>query len=75
MMPPKHITDTDRLNYLLKYFRIDDVGDDQYSPGIVIDHETLEDILTWGRSLGVRVNQCDRQDFRRIIDMTIYKNE
>ena len=41
-------TDTDRLDFLLSQFRIDDVGDESYIPGIVINYEDLENLLTWG---------------------------
>ena len=71
------LTDTDRLNFLLKYFRVDYVGDEEYIPGIVvIKNEDLEDVLTWGRPIGaVRRNQCDTDDLRHIIDMSIRKNK
>jgi predicted nuclease with TOPRIM domain len=35
-----------RLNYLLKFMRMDDVGDEVYVPGIVIRYEDLETELT-----------------------------
>lgn len=41
-------TDTDRLNYLLQFIRIDDVGDEEYCKGIVVDNEKLEDKVRLG---------------------------
>lgn len=76
-MAAKFLTDTDRLNFLLKYFCIDDVGDEEYCPGVIIRNEDLEDVLTWGTppGAGVRRNQCDTDDLRRIIDISIRKQE
>lgn len=74
-MPFKFLTDTDRLNFLLTYFCIDDVGDEHYCPGVVIRSEALEDVLTWGRETGTRLNQCDTDNFRTIIDRSIRKNQ
>lgn len=66
------MTDTDRLNFLLKYFCVDDIGDDSYVPGVIIRSESLEDFLTWGKEAPKRMNQCkDTGDFRVIIDRAI----
>lgn len=35
------MNDTDRLNFILKYMCIDDVGDEEYVPGINVDYESL----------------------------------
>jgi hypothetical protein len=40
-------TDTERLDFLLKYFEIDDVGDEFWVPGICIRSESLEQDLSW----------------------------
>lgn len=69
------ITDTDRLSFLLKHFWIDDIGDDRYVPGVVIDSESLEDVLTWGKESPKRINQCDTGDFRVIIDKAIRNSQ
>jgi hypothetical protein len=47
-MKTKKYTDTDRLNYLLKYISIDDVGDEESVPGVVVKSERLETELTLG---------------------------
>lgn len=42
----EEITDTDRLNWILKQMTIDDVGDGEFfAPGVVISHENLETAL------------------------------
>ncbi len=41
-------TDTERLDFILKYFEIDDIGDAEAVPGVVINSEKLEDDLTYG---------------------------
>lgn len=79
-MPPKYITDADRLKFLLKFFSIDDIGDEQYTPGVCIRHEELEDVLTWGAYPGhTRRNLCERGPFdldamRRHIDVAIFNS-
>ncbi len=55
-MPAKFLTDTDRLNFLLKYFAVEDIGDEDYCPVVVIRAEELEDVLTWGNRKRVRIN-------------------
>ena len=40
--------DTDRLDFLLKFIKVDDIGDDLPCPGIVVNHESMEDSLSWG---------------------------
>jgi len=68
------MTDTDRLEFLLEHFMLDDVGDDHFCPGVIIDNESLEDRLTFGvykngeaKSLISSINE----DFRVIIDNAI----
>jgi hypothetical protein len=44
--------DKDRLDFILRFLSIDDIGDDVATFGIVVDHEALEDALSWGRRSG-----------------------
>jgi len=46
------ITDTDRLNYLLQFISVDDVGDEEYVMGVVVETESLEEQLTFGPLVG-----------------------
>ena len=71
-------TDTQRLNWLLQYFLIDDIGDEFACPGIVIRAEELEDALSFGPD----DNTVDRpsmvafgDNIRDVIDRVIYKFE
>ena len=43
------ISDTDRLNFLLNFLSIDDVGDRDYVRGVCVDYEAMEKRLSWGR--------------------------
>lgn len=73
------MNDTDRLNFILKYFTIDDIGDEEAVPGICINHEGLEDDLTWGvphGELNTRKSHFQgpdywKNDIRDIIDKAI----
>ena len=42
------ITDTDRLEYLLQFLSIVDIGDDVFEPGVIVESESLEMQLTYG---------------------------
>lgn len=44
------ITDTERLDYLLGFILLTDVGDADFCPGVVVDQETMEDRLSFGRA-------------------------
>ena len=59
------ITDTERLDFILKYFNIEDVGDDDFMIGVRINSEPLEDILG-------NANGWD-EPLRDIIDRAITK--
>ena len=72
--------DTDRLNFLLRYFSVDDVGDEFAVPGVVIKNESLEDDLTWGTPHGPRNTRKSHfekwdDDMRDIIDKAIKSHE
>ncbi len=61
------MNDTERLDFILKYFRIDDVGDEDYCPGVCIREEALADVL----SIGVKLDWDD--NLRDVIDRAINK--
>lgn len=63
-------SDTDRLNFLLRHFRVDDCGDEDFCPGIVISSEALEDDLFKGFCDGVDRDAitCLQDDVRNVID-------
>jgi hypothetical protein len=68
----RNFTDTDRLNYLLQFIRIDDVGDEEYCMGIVVDHESLEEKVGLGPEGSDRIMrgtiQTWNDDLRDVID-------
>lgn len=68
------MNDTDRLNFILKYFTIDDIGDEIPCPGICIKCEQLEDDLSWGADEnGIRPSNVMTWDaqMREVIDRAI----
>ena len=72
------MTDTERLNFILNYFVTDDIGDETYVPGVCIDHERLEEDLTWGvEENGQRQSHYKNwdEDLRSIIDKAIESHD
>ena len=70
--PCSAFTDTDRLDYLLQFIRIDDVGDEEYCKGIVVDSEKLEEKVGLGpensdRIMRGTIHDWD-DDLRDVID-------
>jgi len=59
------ITDTERLDFLLNYFTIDDIGDEKYVCGTVILADELETVL----QTGVHVTRVP--NLRTVIDRAI----
>jgi hypothetical protein len=72
------MTDTERLDFLLTFLDIDDVGDDAVVPGVVANYEGLEESLTFGEQRNY-VCECAQEancfyrqvDKRRLIDLAI----
>lgn len=63
------MTDTERLNFILKYMCVGDVGDDEYCPGIIIDYESLSEDLQ-------KYNFIEWKDnLRDVIDRAIIINK
>lgn len=71
--PKQRLNDTDRLEFLLRFIQVADIGDEEYIPGVVVSTEDLEDTLTYGPHTGKdRINQCEKDiDMRLIIDRSI----
>ena len=70
----KPITDIDRLDFLLKWMTVDDIGDYAPCPGVVVDSEAIEDALSYGPPMedGRRPCLCDwSDDMRSVIDKAI----
>ena len=71
------ITDTDRLNYLLEFFCVDDIGDKICTPGISINFESLEEKLSFGPcESGECQILCSFGDqLRTVIDKSIFAHK
>lgn len=63
--------DTNRLNFLMRFFRVEDVGDDSYCAGMVVDIDAVSDAFDRGQ-LGDEVVTLTggwvNPDMRRAID-------
>ena len=61
--------DTERLDFLLKYFRIDDIGEEEVAFGVGIKYEDLETALSYNEcSPAVKAHDDNLRD---IIDRAI----
>jgi hypothetical protein len=72
-------SDTERLDYLLSFIRIDDVGDEQSCLGIVVNDERLETALGFGPEnsdhiLTPNIHSYD-DNLRDVIDRSIAAHE
>lgn len=68
------MTDTERLNFILEHFELDDIGDDRFCPGVIIDSENLEERLSFGKFKNGRAKSLISSfddDLRTIIDKAI----
>jgi hypothetical protein len=63
-------SDTDRLNFLLRYFSVADNGDEEFCPAVVVEWDALEDALFEGFCDGVERDAatCLKEDVRTVID-------
>ena len=66
-------TDTERLEFLMRFFEVADTGDDTVCPGMVVDTDAVSEAFDYGAladelvpALGFGV--WDSQDMRRAID-------
>lgn len=67
------MTDTERLNFLLRYLVVDDIGDEDVVPGVCVDSEGIEEALFPGME-GEEYYLLDgwqNPDMRRVIDKAI----
>ncbi len=60
------LEESHRLSFLLQFITVEDVGDDQFCPGVVVQQESMEDALTFGQGNKVMVSTDD--DLRDVID-------
>ncbi len=71
--PLAQITDTNRLDFLLQYFYIDDIGDEEYCKGMCISHEALEEKLSFTPNGSSNI-ELWKEDLRTVIDRAIKFN-
>jgi hypothetical protein len=67
-------TDTDRLNYLLQFIRVDDVGDEEYCKGIVVNGDSLEEKVGYGPMVNGRMEGTVKEwedGLRDVIDRSM----
>ena len=64
------MTDTERLDFLLQYFCIDDIGDEEYCKGICISSEALEEKLSFLQDGSSNIELWN-EDLRCVIDRTM----
>lgn len=67
-------TDTERLDFLLQFMSIEDAGDVEDYPMVIVEGYTLGDYLTMGKILndGTFKRLCDfGMDLREVIDKAI----
>jgi len=67
----RKFTDTDRLNYLLQFIHVDDVGDEYYCKGIVVNGDSLEEKVGFGPMVNGRMDGTVKEwndDLRDVID-------
>lgn len=72
------LTDTDRLNYLLQFICVDDVGDEEYCKGIVVSGERLEEEVGFGPMVNGRMEPTVKDwgdDLRDVIDRAIIAHD
>jgi hypothetical protein len=67
------MTDTDRLDFLLQFLSVDDVGDETACCGVIVNHEDLEAKLGFGPMIDGRAEALAtwREDLRSVIDKAI----
>lgn len=76
-LPESHgsqISDTDRLNYLMQFFRVDDCGDEDVCPGVIVDQDAVSAAFDMGAISDERVTLMDgwlAPDMRRVIDKAL----
>jgi len=68
------ITDTDRLEFLMRFFTVDDVGDDSICPGMVVYADSVSEAFDFGPLADEEVTSLGgwrNPNMRRVIDKAI----
>ena len=68
------MTDTQRLEFLMRFFRVEDTGDESVCPGMVVDTDAVSEAFDFGPLADETVTLMDGwhdPDMRRAIDKAI----
>ena len=67
------ITDTERLEFLMKFFTVDDIGDEHVFPGVVVDADEVSDAFSYAveGEVVTMLYGWQNPDMRRVIDKAI----
>jgi len=68
------MSDTERLEYLMQFFTVDDTGDEQVCPGVIVDTDAVSEAFDCGPLAGEVVTIMggwQNPDMRRVIDKAI----
>lgn len=66
--------ESQRLEFLMQFFGVEDVGDESVCPGVVVDTDAVGDAFNCGALVDERVTLMDgwqNPDMRRVIDKAI----
>ena len=67
-------SDTDRLNFLMRFFRVGDTGDEDVCPGMIVDTDAVSEAFDHGPLADETVSLFGgwhNPDMRRAIDKAI----
>lgn len=73
-MTGSRISDTQRLEFLMQFFRVEDTGDEDVCPGMIVDEDAVSNAFDYGPLAGevlTLVDGWENPDMRRVIDKAI----
>jgi hypothetical protein len=68
------VNDTERLEFLMQFFTVDDIGCEEACPGVIVDTCKADDMFNCGALAGETVTYYggwENPDMRRVIDKAI----
>jgi len=77
-MSATNMTDTQRLEFLMRFFRVDDCGDETVCPGMIVDTDAVSEAFDFGPLANETVTLMggwQNPDMRRAIDAAIAWHE
>jgi len=67
-------SDTQRLEFLMRFFKVADTGDEDVCPGVIVNTDAVSDAFDCGPLIGEVITLMDgweNPDMRRVIDKAI----